>query len=46
VKRWGAARETPDSNGIVRARVRRLGRVENQNENRTIESGIASASSP
>jgi hypothetical protein len=30
----------------VRARVRRLGRFENANENATIDAGIASASSP
>jgi hypothetical protein len=37
--------ETPDSNGITRARARRLGRVENTKEKRSIDAGIASAKS-
>ena len=43
---FGGPVETPDSNGIVRARVRWLGRFENTNEKTIIEHGIANASSP
>ena len=38
--------ETPDSNGIVRARVRRDGRVANAKLKKIMDAGIASAKSP
>jgi hypothetical protein len=35
--------ETPDSNGIVRARIRRCGRVAKTNENHIIDAGMTNA---
>jgi hypothetical protein len=48
VKRWRLIGpvETPDSNGIPRARVRRLGRCANTNDATSIEVGTTAANTP
>ncbi len=43
---FGGPVETPDSNGMVRARVRRRGRVANRKDIAIIDEGIASANRP
>ena len=47
-KRWRLIGpvETPDSNGIPRARVRRLGRWANTNDATSIEVGTTAANTP
>ena len=42
----GGPAETPDSNGIVRARIRRFGRVAKSEAATIIVDGIASAKNP